>query len=189
MDEADAIRRLRAGDIAGLEVLVHRYQVRAVRAAYLVVRERALAQDLVQSAFLRAFERIDGFDVTRPFGPWFLRLVLNDALKAVARRGREVHLGDAADRLAQSADPAPEPDRAWEHAETADQIWVALGLLTPVQRAAVVQRYYLDLTEAEMASVLGCPQSTVKSRLHAARERLRSLLHPARAPHDLETNP
>jgi RNA polymerase sigma-70 factor (ECF subfamily) len=57
--------------------------------------------------------------------------------------------------------------------------------LTPAHRAAVVQRYYLGLTEAEIAAELGCPQTTIKARLHAARERLRSLLRPA--PHDLET--
>jgi RNA polymerase sigma-70 factor (ECF subfamily) len=84
-------------------------------------------------------------------------------------------------------DPHPDPERAWEHAETTHEIWAALGRLTGPQRAAIVQRYYLGLTEAEIAADLACPQSTVKSRLHAARERLRSLLRAL--PSDLEMTP
>ena len=59
---------------------------RAIRAAYLIVRDRALAEDLVQTAFLRAYDRIGQFDPSRPFAPWFLRSVVNDAVKAAMRR-------------------------------------------------------------------------------------------------------
>src|SRR3954452_14569352 len=83
MDEREAIARLAGGDISGLELLVSRYQVQAVRAAYLVCRDSALAEDIVQSAFLRAYSHIDQFDPTRPFGPWFMKIVVNDALKAL----------------------------------------------------------------------------------------------------------
>jgi RNA polymerase sigma-70 factor (ECF subfamily) len=182
LDETDAIRRLKHGDIAALEVLVRRFQVQAARAAYLIVRDHGLAQELVQGAFVRAYERIHHFDAARPFGPWFLKIVVNDAIKTATRRGREVHGAPNSDL---SADPDPGPERAWEQAETADEIWAALGQLSPAQRAAIVQRYFLELTEAEMSADLHCRPSTVKSRLHAARERLRALLRPA--PHDLET--
>jgi RNA polymerase sigma-70 factor (ECF subfamily) len=181
MEEREAIQQLKQGDIAGLEMLVRRYQVQAVRAAYLVVRDRALGQDLVQTAFVRVFERIERFDAQRPFGPWFMKLVLNDSLKAATRRGREVPLLPVTDVV----DSEAGPEHARELAETADEVWLALGQLTPDQRAAVVQRYYLELSESEMAARIDCPPSTVKSRLHAARERLRSLLRPAA--HDLET--
>jgi RNA polymerase sigma-70 factor (ECF subfamily) len=191
MDETEAIQRLRHGDIAALETLVRRYQVQAARAAYLVVRDRALAQDVVQSAFARLHERLGRFDQQRPFAPWFLRLVLNDAIKMAVRRSREVGLDDGGDGdpgavgLRIAVDPGVGPERAWEQAETADEVWAALARLAPVQRAAVVQRYYLGLSEAEMAARLDCPPSTIKSRLHAARNRLRLLLRPT-AP-DLET--
>ena len=94
MDERGAIARLAGGDISGLELLVSRYQVRAVRAAYLVCRDPALAEDIVQSAFIRVYERIDRFDPSRPFAPWFLRIVTNDALKAAQRGERIVPLDD-----------------------------------------------------------------------------------------------
>jgi RNA polymerase sigma-70 factor, ECF subfamily len=182
MEEDKAITRLKRGDIGGLEVLVRRYQVCAVRAAYLVVRDRALADDIVQAAFVRAYERIDQFDTERPFGPWFLRIVVNDAVKAAKRRERTVSLEAArqgelmlADLL---ADPTPGPANLAEAAETRREVWEALGRLAPAQRAAIVLRYYLGLSEAEMAATLACPRGTVKWRLHAARKRLRALLSP-----------
>lgn len=91
-EERAAIEQLRRGDIDGLAVLVRRYQLRAVRAANLIVRDRPLAEDIVQTAFLRAYARIDQFDPSRPFGPWFLRVVVNDALKAARRADRLVPL-------------------------------------------------------------------------------------------------
>ena len=132
MEEREAVARLKAGDIGGLETLVQMYQVQALRTAYLVTRGRHLAEDIVQTAFLRAYERIGQFDAQRSFGPWFLRSVVN----------------------------------------------AALGRLPPEQRTAIVLRYYLGLSEADMAGALACPPGTVKRRLHRARARLRKLLDP-----------
>src|SRR5712692_3502470 len=115
MDEPEAISRLKRGDIGGLEWLVLRYQLPAVRAAYLVTHDRASAEDLTQSAFLRAYERIEQFDDERPFGPWFLRSVVNDAVKVTRRRGRQVGLdvpppaNDGVAPLEWLVDPAPGP--------------------------------------------------------------------------------
>ncbi|HEC35684.1 MAG TPA: RNA polymerase sigma factor [Anaerolineae bacterium] len=180
MEEQEAIAQLKRGDIGGLEPLVRKYQVQAVRAAYLVTRDRALAEEIVQASFLRAYERIAQFDAGRPFGPWFLRSVTNDAVKAAARRERLTPLEtDGETSLADLlADPNPGPDELAEAAEARQAIWDALGKLPPAQRAAVVSRYYLGLSEAEMALRLDCPPGTVKWRLHAARERLRRLLRP-----------
>jgi len=183
MEEQEAIARLKRGDIGGLEALVRQYQVQAIRTAYLIIRDRALAEDIVQAAFLRAYERIGQFDAGRPFGPWFLRSVVNDAVKAAARRERQVSLeagseGEGASLADLLADPGPGPADLAEAAELHQTVWAALGRLPPAQRAAIVQRYYLDLSEAEMADELACPPGTVKWRLHAARKRLRTLLRP-----------
>ena len=183
MKEQEAIARLKRGDVGGLEALVRRYQVQAVRTAYLITRDRALAEDTVQAAFLRAYERIDQFDAGRPFGPWFLRSVANDAVKAATRRERQVSLetsagGEKASLADLLADPNPGPDEAAEAADLRQKVWDALGSLPPAQRAAIVLRYYAGLSEAEMAEQLACPPGTVKWRLHAARKRLRRLLRP-----------
>ena len=180
MEEAEAIAQLKQGDVTGLEALVRGHQVQAVRTAYLITRDRALAEDIVQAAFVRAYERIEQFDTRRPFGPWFLRSVVNDAIKAASRRERWVSLeaSDGAKAVLADllADPNPGPAALVEAADIRRAVREALGMLPPTQRAATVLRYYLGLSEAEVAEELACPPGTVKWRLHAARKRLRTLL-------------
>jgi len=158
MDERKAIEQLKQRNIKGLETLVHTYQVQAVRSAYLVTRDRDLAEDIVQAAFLRSYERIDQFDADRPFGPWFLRIVVNDAIKAAARRKRFVPLEGEAGKESVSltdllADPNPGPADLAEAEETRQAIWTALGRLPPEQRGTIVLRYYLGC--AALLSGLG----------------------------------
>ncbi len=82
MEDRIAISRLKQGDLTGLESLVNCYQVRAVHAAYLILYDRARAEDVVRTAFVKVVERAHQFDDGRPFAPWFFRIVANDALKA-----------------------------------------------------------------------------------------------------------
>jgi len=194
MEEQEAIARLRRGDISGLETLVRVYQVRAIRAAYLIVEDRALAEDIVQSAFVRVYDRVTQFDTNRLFGPWFLKSVINDSLKAITRQQRQVSLdrdfeSDGTALAKHLVDSAPGLPELVESADIRRAIWEALDKLTPAQRAAVVLRYYLDFSEVEMTEKLKRPPGTIKWLLHAARERLRDLLssqkpdaHPERPP-------
>ncbi len=180
MEERTAIARLKHGDPEGLKTLVDKYQVQAVRAAQLITRDRNLAEDIVQSAFVRAFDRIGQFDEGRPFGPWFLRSVINDAIKAVSKRRRSVSLeailesGDPMSQLLIDAGPGPE-ERA-EAAERRAAVAAALEHLTPAERSVIVMRYYLEWTDAEIAEHFDSPRGTIRWRLRAARERLRGLL-------------
>lgn len=182
MQEHDAIALLKRGDIAGLDVLVQAHQYQAVRAAVLIVRDRALAEDIVQSAFLRVVGRIQQFDSRRPFGPWFLRIVLNDALKEAQRRERYTSLDQPGDGelapLDLLPDPRVGPELLLEQGETREAVLGALNQLTPLQRTAVVQRYYLGMSEAEMARDRATSVGAIKLRLFAARERLQRLLRP-----------
>lgn len=180
MDERTAIARLQRGDIGGLEVLVERYQVKVVRTAYLITHDHALAEDTAQAAFLRAYQRIDQFDARRPFAPWLLRIAANAAIEAARRRERQLSLDDYAGGDTSFADLLPDtgpgPLDAAEASELRDAVWAALRQLPPEQRAAVVLRYYLDLSETEIAEQTGSPPGTIKWRLHAARRQLRALL-------------
>lgn len=180
MDERYAIERLKRGDIGGLETLVRRHYTHTVRAADLILRDRALAEDVVQAAFVRAYERIVQFDAARPFGPWFMKIVVNDAVKTASRRERTVsfYRGDTEDLLTRLTDPAKDPHEQAEEAETRRRVWKALGQLPPAQRAVIVQRYYLGMSEAEMAERGESPRGTIKSRLNAARKSLSKLLRP-----------
>lgn len=187
--EKAAVSRLKNGDIRGLAALVEAHQVKAARAAYLIVRDPALAQDIVQAAFLRFYERIGRYDSTRPFAPYFMRMVVNDALAALRTRSRSTSL-DAPDGEISLEDilpdPAPTPDGEIEAAELRGAVETALEKLSPEQRAAVVLRYYLGLSEADMAASLDVPPGTVKWRLHAAKKQLRALLSPFRSSPALE---
>ena len=180
MEERDAVERLRSGDVGALEALVRGHQTRAMRAAYLITRDRASAEDVVQGAFLRAYERAGQLDPERPFGPWFTRVVVNDAVKEAARRERSVSFEEGAGDSSASLleDPSLGPQGLAEEAEARRRVWAALGKLPAAQRAAVVQRYYLGMSETEMAEGGDSPPGTVKWRLYAARRRLARILRP-----------
>ena len=183
MDEAEAIAQLRVGNIAALRTLMEMYQVQAVQAAVLITQDRAVAEDIVQNAFLRSYERIEQFDASRPFRPWFLRIVINDALKAAGRQRCRISLDTQEDatyqklveRLESTTD---EPEDILQRNQLREAIRDALRRLSPQQRAVIVQRYYLGLSEREMSNELNCAPGTVKWHLNAARQRLRSLLMP-----------
>jgi len=181
LEEKSAIARLKQGDLDGLEALVKRHQVRAVSAAYLIVRDPKLAEDIVQEAFLRAAEKIDQFDESRPFGPWFLRSVINASTKAVRKQKRFIPLDGTRDEENSKVadwliDPDPRPEQIIETQETRQAVWKALGELTAEQRAAIVMRHFLEMSEAEMTQELDRPLTTIRWRLKTARNQLRKIL-------------
>jgi len=181
MEESQAILRLKQGDWTGLETLVQNHQTPALHAAFLILQDRAAAEDVVQEAFLNAARKIAQFDAGRPFRPWFLRSVINAALKAAKQQSRLVSLnGDEPDErpglAARLADPRAGPDESLEAAETRRAVRSALDLLTPKQRAAIVMRYYLEMPAEEMVHATGASLAAVKWSLHAARRRLHKLL-------------
>jgi RNA polymerase sigma-70 factor, ECF subfamily len=181
LEEKLAIARLKQGDLNGMEALVRLYQVRAVSAAFLVVRDPKLAEDIVHDAFLRAAEKINQFDESRPFGAWFLRSVVNAAIKAAKRQKRFIPLdGPQVEDVSSVAvwlmDPHPNPESVVETQETRQMVWKALGELPPEQRAAIVMRHFLEMSEVEMTQELDRPLTTIRWRLKTARNRLRKLL-------------
>ena len=174
MDEQQAIQLLKAKDISGLEFLVMRYQVKAVRTAYLITRDIGLAEDVVQDAFLQAYRSINGFDTARPFEPWFMRSVVNASVKVIQRSAKQVEVGDDAENLFSELTESVESQV--ESSEVQNQIWGAMQKLSPRQRAVIVQRYFLEMSEKEMAVESGAAVGTIKWLLNAARERLRGLM-------------
>jgi RNA polymerase sigma-70 factor (ECF subfamily) len=181
LEEKLAIARLKRGDLDGMEALVKRHQFRAVSAAYLIVRDSKLAEDIVQEAFLHTAEKIDQFDESRPFGPWFLRSVINASTKAARRQRRFIPLDAQDEEESKIADwimdPTPQPELIIETEETRQMVWKALGQLTADQRAVIVMRHFLDMSEAEMTDELDRPLTTIRWRLKTARNQLRKMLH------------
>ena len=164
-DERAWVRGAQRGSASDLEALFRAHWSSAHRAAYLVVHDSALAEDIAQEAFLAAIRNLDRFDRRRPFGPWLHRIVVNRAIDASRARAlrREVEL--PADG---SGDTQPAPvDRT---------PLLALAKLPPEQRAVVVMRYLLGYTPGEIARVLDVPRGTVNSRLRRGLDAMREQL-------------
>jgi len=183
MEDRIAVSRLKQGDLTGLESLVNRYQAQAVHAAYLIVFDRALAEDLVHTAFVKVAERIHQFEEERSFAPWFFRIVANDALKAAKKQKRIILLEGPEDeptaQLARwLADPSLHPEQLLEEKETRQMILGAIQSLPPEQRTVVVMRYFLEMSEAELSRKMDRPLSTIKWWLRDARKRLYDLMRP-----------
>jgi RNA polymerase sigma factor (sigma-70 family) len=168
--EGTALGRLREGDISGLETLVRLYQTRALRLAYGITGTREEAEDVVMDAFIVAFERIDQLDPSRPFAPWFQRLVVNRSIsfvRSTQRRARIwVLLGRSQPSEANPADVA-------ETRDLRNQLVLAFADLTPEERAVAIMRLAFEMTEKDTATALGWRIGTVKSRLARARRKLR----------------
>ena len=176
MDEKEAINMLLNKDLEGLTWLMEKYQVRALRAAVLVTRDHALAEDVVQSKFVELYRQVHTYDPTRPFAPWFLRGVVNSAISAAKNATRHAGFGEGLQEFEELVDTAPQPETKVLQAEFAQKIHQSLLNLSPEQRGTVVMRYYLEMSETEIAEASKVPKGTIKWRLHIARERLRKFL-------------
>ena len=164
--ERALVRSARRGSADAVEALVRRHWDRAHRTAFLIVHDAAAAEDIAQEAMLAAVHAIDGFDRSRPLGPWLHRIVVNRSLDWLRARKRR-------NEVSAEAEPA------WEAAvddSITGALPEALRELEPDERALVVMRHVLGYRSSEIAELLGVSPGTVRSRLSRALERLRGLL-------------
>jgi RNA polymerase sigma-70 factor (ECF subfamily) len=174
-EERELVSRARSGDVRAYEELVRAHQGIALRTAFLITRNEAEAEEAAQVGFVKAYASLGSrFDPERPFRPWLLRIVGNEArnrLRSAARRGR---LELAADALEEKVSPSPEAGMV--AMERRRELLDAVESLRDSDREVIGMRYFLDLGEAEMAGALGVAPGTVKSRLARALGRLREVL-------------
>jgi RNA polymerase sigma factor (sigma-70 family) len=175
LEETELVDRARGGDVAAYEALMRMYQNTATRTAYVITGESADAQDAVQEAFIKAYYALSRFRPGAPFRPWLLRIVANEAINRRRAARRHVNLALRAmaidDRPPGDAGPSPEGAALAE--ERHRELVAAMGVLRPEDRLVIAYRYWMDLSESEMAAALGCARGTVKSRLSRAMRRLR----------------
>jgi RNA polymerase sigma-70 factor (ECF subfamily) len=186
-DDRCLIAACRAGQTEAFGALVRRYQDRLYPTVLRLAGRQEDALDLLQEAFLKAFEKLDRFHGDSSFYTWIYRIAVNLALsdrrkKRVARR-REERRGEPVDH---PEDPSQtDPALPLERAERDDRVQAALRALAPDHRAVIVLKDLDGLRYEEIAATLGVPIGTVRSRLHRARlelrERLRGILDEAPA--------
>ncbi|HVA89176.1 MAG TPA: sigma-70 family RNA polymerase sigma factor [Chloroflexota bacterium] len=180
LNEADLIAAAQRGEVSAFEALVLRYQDLVLRVAYLITGDVPTAEDVAQEGFMKAYRALPHFRRGAPLRPWLLRIIANEAKnhqRATARRERLI-LQVAASGTG-GADSAT-PEESALASEQRQTLLAALERLRDEDRLMIAGRYFLSLSEAEMASLLGCPRGTVKSRLARALDRLR---------HGLESDP
>jgi RNA polymerase sigma-70 factor, ECF subfamily len=180
-DEKAAIQKIKNKDIAGLETLVGLYQTRAIYSAYLIVRDTETAEDIVQTSFLKVYEKIHTFDDTRPFGPWFFRIVVNSAIKTAQKGKRNVRI--LADEelngwVDQMIGSGSSPFETLVLQEIKERVWQALSQLSPEERGVIVMRHFLEMSDEEMMIEFGRPKTSIRWWLRTARIKLRILLLP-----------
>jgi RNA polymerase sigma-70 factor, ECF subfamily len=171
-EERQWLTRIRQGDREAYGLLVARHLDRALALAIRLLHHREDAEDLVQDAFLAALEHIDAFDDTRPFWPWFSRILVNRGLDVAAARAVRVTEPLPDEVFDRHQDPA----RAAERAEILARFRHELALLPP-RRKLVMQLFELDgYSVAEISTLLEASPATVRWHLHAARRQLREPL-------------
>ncbi|MGH9175309.1 MAG: RNA polymerase sigma factor, partial [Vicinamibacterales bacterium] len=164
----------RKGDGASCARIVRAYQDTALRTAFLMTNDRQAAEDVAQNAFLNAFRHLARFDLERPFRPWFLTILANEARMHLRARRRRPD-SELPDDLPDGVEADAILTRLIRDDERA-RVRAALAALDEPFRTAVILYYFNDLSIEEIAAATESQPGTVKSRLHRGRQQLRRLL-------------
>jgi len=181
--DAALMARIAAGDAAALAALYDRYARVVFAFAQRIVRDRGLAEELLQEVFFRAWRRADAYQAGRgELITWLLSLTHNlaiDELRKRRRRPQKAEGTEPALLLDGVATPGPTVEEtAWLGA-LRGELAAALATLPPAQRDAIALAYYGGLTQREIAEALGAPLGTIKTRLRLGLDKLRVELEGA----------
>lgn len=170
VEDRDLILRARKGSIDAYNLLVSRWEKRIFNYIFRLVREREDALDLAQDVFLKAYQNLSKLEDLSRFGPWLYRIAHNESYSLLRKNRPETDLEDLP--------PESAPSRRMLPVETGLAVESAMARLSSEQREAVVLKIYQGFKFEEIAEILSCPVSTVKSRLYTALELLKDLLAP-----------
>jgi RNA polymerase sigma-70 factor (ECF subfamily) len=170
VEDRDLIGRARRGDVDAFNLLVSRWERRIYNYLYRLAGNREDAMDLAQEVFLKAYLNLGKLDDVSRFAPWLFRIAHNEAYSMLRRNRPETEL----------TEPAPEfSGPRMLPVEVGLAVERAMGRLSADQKEAVLLKVYQGFKFEEMAEILGCPVSTVKSRLYTALDLLKDALAPA----------
>jgi len=179
--EAELVERARSGAAGAYRELVEEHQTIAFRTAYLITGSAADAEEAAQDGFLKAYRALRRFRPGAPFRPWLLAIVANEARNRRRSAARRTALVERAATELSSGDAVPSPEAALLASEERRALLAALEGLSDTDRLVIACRYFLELSEAETAAVLGTRRGTVKSRTSRALGRLRESLEAQHA--------
>ena len=166
--DRDALARFLDGDERAFEELVIRYEAKVRNIAFGVLRDRALAEDVAQETFLKAYRKADSFRAEGSVRSWLFRIAVRRALDELKKRLRKAEVA-LADDGRQVDEPHKQLDAGWD-------LERALSRLTPEHRAALILKEVEGLSYQEIAESLGWPMGTVATRIHRARLELKASL-------------
>ena len=175
MDDHVAVRLCQDGQPDAFRSIVERHSGVLFGTAYLMTRDRARAEDMVQEALLSAWRGIRSFRPGSNLRAWMIRILVNRVISEGRRhRVKETELGP------DMSEPSGEPEGEARVMQAEDRALIgrAMSTLSDQQRRALTLRYYADLTVPEIARTLGWAEGTVKSRIHRGLRRLRHALDP-----------
>ena len=167
--DSEAVGRCLRGETDAFEELILRYQKPVMNLAYRIVHDLEDARDVAQSVFVKAFAALPSYDSRYKFFSWLYRIAINESLNYADKRSRRTNPADV------WGSAPPDPAEETVHAELRRRIETALKQLAPRQRALLALS--LDgLSYKEIGRTLGCSEVKVKSKLFAARHKLRGIL-------------
>ncbi|HEY4776773.1 MAG TPA: sigma-70 family RNA polymerase sigma factor [Candidatus Acidoferrales bacterium] len=181
-DEPVLVAAAQAGDISAFETLVSRYERKIFRLAQNITQNREDAEDVMQEAFLKAYEHLSGFQGNSRFYTWLVRIAVNQALMKLRKRrpnqvsiDEEVNTGE--DLIPREIeDWGPSPEDRYKQTEMSDILSSSIADLDPPFRIVFQLRDIEELSTEETAEALGLSVPAVKSRLLRARLKLRQKL-------------
>jgi len=179
--DAELMLRVKEGDGASFGVLLDKHRSSVVHFLYRMVRNQAVAEELAQEVFLRVYRSRSTYEPTAKFTTWLFRIATHLALNSL-RDGRnerlQEHLDDDTSNLPvrQVFDRRPSVEQAMMHEAKLEEVRQAVATLPEKQRAAVLMHKYEEMEYTQIAGVLSCSESAVKSLLFRAYERLRTRL-------------
>lgn len=164
------VRRCLAGDERAARELVEHFQGLVFALCYRMLGQREDAEDVAQDVFLRIFRSLKGWDPTRPLKPWVLAIAANRCRTALKQRPRSPLNGPA--MLDRAVARWQQSSGSNDSRDLADELNAAVESLRDEYRLCFVLFYQEDLSCAEVAAAMQCPEGTVKTWLHRARREL-----------------
>lgn len=177
--DLEIVQRVKNGDTVLYEIIMRRYNQRLYRVALAILRDDAESEDVIQDAYVRAYQHLDQFRGSAPFSTWLTRIAVNESLHRLRLRNRSQPIENAEDDGDGSmnvAETSPDPEEKASMAELSDFLESAILDLPDQYRTVVMLRDIEELSTAETAAALDISEENVKVRLHRGRAMARDWL-------------